>query len=324
MNTDFLFIKVAVFPGVLFVLFGCLYLMYFERKTIARIHGRIGPQYVGYGGLLQTIADLMKLMFKEWIFPKTAKKAALFLTPIALFLLAFLPLSVVPWGENWYVADFSVTLIFAFVVIAAIPFLSLLLGWSSGSKYSLIGGYRAASQQIVFEVPLFLSALTPAILANSLSLMDITKNQKIWFLVLNPIAAFVFFVSMLAMMERQPFDIPEAESELVFGWKTELSGIFFGWSIFAGYTIMIGGSALFVVLFMGGFNGPGNNLGVLWFMLKLALIWLILFAMRAVLPRYRMDQILRMSWRLMIPLSLVSIGLSIGLLFAFPNFFRGV
>lgn len=317
MATWELILKVAVFPGVLFVLFGVLYLMYFERKLIARIHGRKGPLYVGKGGFLQTIADLMKLLFKEWIFPSAAKKIIFAFIPLILFLIAFLPLGVIPWGANWYVTDFNVTMVFAFVIVAALPFLSLLLGMSSGSKYALIGGYRSASQQIAFEVPLFLSALTPALFANSLNLIDITAGQtKIWFGILNPIAGFIFFMSMLAMAERQPFDIPEAESELVFGWKTDLAGIFFGWTIFAGYTIMIAGSALFVVLFLGGFNGPGENLGVLWFLLKLAGVFITIFVIRASIPRYRMDQLLSMSWKWMIPFALISIGLTVGLMFA--------
>jgi NADH-quinone oxidoreductase subunit H len=291
--------------------------MYFERKIIARIHGRRGPLYVGKAGLLQTIADLMKLLFKEWIFPTSAKKAIFSLVPLAMFALAFLPLSVIPWDAGWIIADFDLTLVFAFVIVAALPFLSLLLGYSSGSKYALIGGYRSASQQIAFEVPLFLSALTPALFANSLSLVDVTLGQQnLWYMVLNPIAAYVFFVSILAVAERQPFDVPEAESELVFGWKTDLTGIFFGWTIFAGYTMMIGGSALFVTLFMGGFNGPSWLPGGVWFFLKLCLIFFIMFLLRATVPRYRMDQVLRMSWKWMIPLGLLSIILTVGLMFA--------
>ena len=305
-----LIVQVAVFPGVLFVLFGVLYLMYFERKLIARIHGRMGPTRTGIFGFLQTIADLMKLLFKEWVFPKAAKVVIFAFAPLILFLLAFLPLGVIPWGPNWYIVDFEVTMIFGFVVVAAIPFISLLLGWSSGSKYSLIGGYRSASQQIAFEIPLFLSALTPALFAGSLSLLDITYAQgKLMYGILNPIAGFIFFISMLAMAERQPFDIPEAESELVFGWKTDLSGIFFGWTIFAGYTIMIAGSALFVTLFLGGFNGPWGP-SVWWFLLKLAIVFFVIFVMRATFPRYRMDQLLKMSWKWMIPLSIVSIVLT--------------
>lgn len=305
-----LIVQVAVFPGVLFVLFGVLYLMYFERKLIARIHGRRGPMRTGKFGFLQTIADLMKLLFKEWVFPKTAKVIIFAFAPLILFLLAFLPLGVIPWGPNWYIIDFDVTLVFAFVIVAGLPFISLLLGWSSGSKYALMGGYRSASQQIAFEIPLFLSALTPALFAGSMSLLTITNEQdKLMFGILNPIAAVIFFISMLAMAERQPFDIPEADSELVFGWKTDLSGIFFGWTIFAGYTIMIAGSALFVTLFLGGFNGPWGP-SIWWFLLKIAIIFFIIFVMRASIPRYRMDQLLKMSWKWLIPLGLVSIVLT--------------
>ena len=305
-----LIIQVAIFPGVIFVLLGVLYLMYFERKLIARIHGRRGPMRTGKFGFLQTPADLMKLLFKEWVFPKTVKIVIFAFAPLILFMLAFLPLGVIPWDPNWYIVDFDVTLIFAFVVVAALPFISLLLGWSSGSKYALMGGYRSASQQIAFEIPLFLSALTPALFAGSLSLLDITEAQaNLMYGILNPNAAVIVFISMLAMAERQTFEIHEADSELVFGWKTDLSGIFFGWTIFAGYTIMIAGSALFVTLFLGGFNGPwGPSIG--WFMLKLAIIFFIIFVMRASIPRYRMDQLLKMSWKWLIPLGIVSIVLT--------------
>lgn len=309
------FIQYAVFPGVLFVLFGVLYTMYLERKFIARIHGRIGPQYVGKAGLLQTIADLMKLLFKEWLFPKAAKKIVYIFGPIALFLIAFLPLSLIPWDPNWIVTRMNISLILAFAILAALPFISLLLGWSSGSKYALIGGYRSASQQVAFEVPLYISTVVPALLANSLDLVEITEAQhNLWFIVLNPIAAFVFFVAMLAMIERQPFDIPEAESELVFGWKTDLAAMFFGWSIFAGYTLTIAGASLFVVLFLGGFSGPYLP-GIVWFFIKLIIVLLVLFVFRASLPRYRMDQLLRMSWNSLIPLSILSVILSVLLMY---------
>lgn len=304
-------IQLFLFPGFIYVLVSALMLMYFERKIIARIHMRRGPYYVGKAGILQTLADLLKLMFKEVIVPKTASKWVLLGVPTLMLILSWAPLAVIPYDSWYYVSRFNVSLLFVFAALSVFPFLGMLLGWGSGSKYSLIGGYRGASQQIAYELPLFLSALIPAFFAGSLDLWDIAAAQsKIWFGVLHPLAAILFFIAMLAELERIPFDIPEAESELVFGWKTDLSGIYFGFSIFAGYTLLFAESSFFVTLFLGGWNGPFLP-GWLWFFIKVAFVLFIMFWIRAAQPRYRMDQLLSMGWKKLVPFAIFNIILGV-------------
>ncbi len=304
-------IKAAIFPGVLFQLVSVLMMMWFERKVMARIHMRYGPYYVGKFGLLQTLADLLKLLLKEIIVPLKSRKFLFATIPALLLLSAFTPVTVIPFSESWYVFRFPYSAIFVIAILSMIPTLEFLAGWAGGSKYSFIGGYRAATQQVSYEVTLFLSILPSVILAGSMDLIDITKAQsQYWFILLVPLAALAYFIASLAELERIPFDIPEAESEIVFGWKTDYSGILFGFQIFSSYIFTFVEAALFTVLFLGGWMGPFLP-PILWFLVKTYLVFFVMVVVRAGLPRFRLDQLLNFGWKVLFPLAILNIFLAV-------------
>src|SRR6476619_3134745 len=250
--------KAAIFPGFLFASLIAAATIFIERKLLAKMQLRVGPLYAGkVEGIFQLLADGLKLLTKEIIVPSGADKPIFWLAPIMFVATAAAVVALIPVAPGWEVADVDVGLIAVFAILGFFPLIALLFSWASNSKYPFIGGLRALHQMIAFEIPFFLSALSVVILAGSLNLTDIAKAQHpFWFIFFLPISAFVFFISSLAELERIPFDLPEAESEIVAGWLTETSGMIFGLLQLGTYIKLYALAALFVVLFLGGWAGP--------------------------------------------------------------------
>src|SRR5919205_2357206 len=246
--------KVAVFPGFTYAALIAAATIFIERKFLAKMQLRVGPLYAGkIEGILQLIADGLKLISKEIIIPSGADKPLFWAAPIAFVATAAAVVSLIPAGPGWVVADIVVGLLAVFAILGFFPLIALLFSWASNSKYPFIGGLRALHQLIAFEIPFILSALSVVILAGSLNLTDIALAQKaFWYILFLPISAFVFYISSLAELERIPFDLPEAEAEIVAGWLTETSGMIYGLIQLGSYIKVYALSALFVILFLGG------------------------------------------------------------------------
>jgi NADH-quinone oxidoreductase subunit H len=281
---------------------------------------RLGPMRVGPYGVLQTIADTLKLLFKEAIFPRGVDRTLFVIAPLLVNVGAFLPFVVIPWGMRLQPADLNVG-IFYVVAVSSISTVGLIMaGWASNNKYALFGAMRSAAQIVSYEIPALLVILVPVMIVGSLSLQDLTMAQagglQNWFLFryfpIMPIAFVIFFVAALAETNRAPFDIPEAESELVAGFHTEYSGFFFSLFFLAEYTEMFVASAVATVLFLGGYLAPlpflqqigPVPLGWFWLWFK---AWGLIFVMmwlRWTLPRSRVDQLMYISWKVLLPIAL--------------------
>lgn len=312
----------TTFPGFTFAaLFSSIIMIWVERKFVAKIQLRVGPQYAGkYGGILQNFADLFKLLFKEIIVPDKADKKVFFAVPLALMFVAGSLLALVPAGPDFYIANPSVGVVFVFALIGLSPIIALLAGWASNSKYSFLGGLRALHQMVAYEIPMILSVLGVVILAgvlapvgsSPLSLVSIVEAQhSVWFIVLQPIGAAVFFVALLAELERIPFDLPEADSELVAGWQTEYSGMTFGIFTLATYIKFYALSGVFTTFFLGGWYGPSPVPPEVWFLVKTFFVMLAMMLPRAVMPRVRIDTLLRGGWSRLMLLTFVNLFLAV-------------
>jgi NADH-quinone oxidoreductase subunit H len=294
--------------------------VYAERKVSAFMQDRIGPNRVGPRGVLQTLADTIKLLFKEAIFPRGVDKKLFILAPLLVNVGAFMPFLVIPWGERLQPVDLNIG-VFYVTAIAALSTVGLIMaGWASNNKYALFGAMRSAAQIVSYEIPAVMILLLPVMLVGSLSLQEITQAQagglQNWFLFrffpIMPVAFIVFFTAGLAETNRAPFDIPEAESELVAGFHTEYSGMFFAMFFMAEYTEMFVFSAVATVLFLGGYMAPHPALQMLgpvpmgWFWLWFK-AWFLVFVMmwlRWTLPRSRVDQLMHIAWKVLLPISL--------------------
>jgi NADH-quinone oxidoreductase subunit H len=304
-----------------FMALGPLIYVYAERKVSAFMQDRIGPNRVGPIGLLQTVADTVKLLFKEAIFPKKVDRKLFVIAPVLVNVGAFMPFLVIPWGGRLQPADLNVG-VFYVVAIASLSTVGLIMaGWASNNKYSLFGGMRSAAQIVSYEIPSMMILLVPVMIVGSLSLRDITEAQagglQNWFLFryfpIMPIAFLVFFVAGLAEVNRAPFDIPEAESELVGGFHTEYSGFFFACFFMAEYTEMFVLSAVVSVLFFGGYLAPhpalqqigSLPLGWFWLWFKAWFFVFVMMWLRWTLPRSRVDQLMHIAWKVLLPIALV-------------------
>ncbi|MEX2355945.1 MAG: NADH-quinone oxidoreductase subunit NuoH [Thermaerobacterales bacterium] len=300
-------IKVTVlmaFIGVNFML-----MVWLERKISARIQNRVGPYRVGRPhGWLQLLADGVKLLSKEDIQPSAADRWLWYLAPIIAFAPAVLVFVILPIGPNFTIGqDLNVGLIF----IAAITSFTLvglfMAGWGSNNKYSLIGSMRAAAQLIAYEIPLVLSVIGVAMLAGSLNLREIVNAQaNVWFVFPQILAFIVFFIAGLAELNRAPFDLAEAESELVAGYQTEYSGFKWGLFFFAEYTNMFTLSAIAVVLFLGGWHGPAILPPIAWFLVKTYALVMVMMWIRWTLPRVRIDQLMDLGWKVLLPVAILN------------------
>jgi NADH-quinone oxidoreductase subunit H len=287
-----------------------LLLIWLERKFIARLQHRYGPNRVGKYGILQLVVDGIKLFTKEDIVPRDADKLIFTLAPIVGFAVALLPFLAVPIGETIIVSDLNIGILYILAVssLAVVP--TLMAGWSPNNKYNLLGGMRAAAMMISYEVPMGLAIIGVVMLTGSLSMTDIVRAQAgMWFIVPQFIGFVVFLVAAFVEAARLPFDLPEAESELVQGWTTEYSGMKFAMLLFAEYIHSIMASLLIAILFLGGWHGPLLP-GPMWLLLKTFLVLLVLMWMRATVPRVRIDQLLNIGWKILIPLALLNIAVT--------------
>jgi NADH-quinone oxidoreductase subunit H len=307
---------IKAFLIVNLVLGAFAYMTWVERKLLGRMQARYGPNRAGPFGLLQPIADLVKLLRKESFFPSSAVDVLYIAMPAAAGFTALAAFSVIPWGPVWHVGPYDITgwvvnvsiglvLIFSLGAVGIYAF--LVGGWASESKYSLLGSMRTAAQLVSYEVSLALSVLGVVLMAGSLSLVDIAVKQQdtIWFAGPQFVGLLVFLVAGVAETNRPPFDLPEAETELVAGYHTEYSGMRFGLFSMAEYINMITLSGLAVTLFFGGWGGPVLP-GPLWFVLKLAGFLFVFMWLRATLPRLRYDQLMRFGWKILLPVATVN------------------
>jgi NADH-quinone oxidoreductase subunit H len=313
-------IEFTTFPGFTFAaLFSTVFMVWVERKLIAKVQLRVGPQYAGrWEGVLQNFADLFKLLFKEMLIPDGVDKAIFVSIPLALMAISGSLLALVPLGPTTYIADPSIGAIFVFAIISFTPIVVMLAGWSSNNKYSLLGSLRALHQMVAYEIPMILSVVGVVVLAGSLDLVKIVYAQSsVWFILFQPLGAIVFFICVLAELERIPFDLPEADTELVAGWQTEYGGMNFGVFQLATYIKFYALAGIFTTFFLGGWFGPGL-LPPVWFILKTFVVMVAMMLPRAVLPRVRIDVLLRGGWtklmflaflNLFIALLVLSLGL---------------
>jgi NADH-quinone oxidoreductase subunit H len=320
-----LILKVLIFPGLAFPLLFAMIVIWFERKFLARIMLRIGPLHVGpinRTGLFQPIADFLKLIQKEIIVPDNANKFLYNIAPIIAALVAslsvaFIPYALKPDGSYWVIYYTPLSLLVILAIFTARPFIMVAAGWASNSKYCTIGAIRAALQLLAYEVPIALSLASIAIMSGTFDLAKIVEAQSsIWFIILQPIGFIVILIAMMAELSRRPFDIPFAEQEVVFGWPTEYTGAQFALIMVSEYFDLCAVTSLITVLFLGGWSGPAIPLlndispilsGILWFLLKMAILTVIIIMGRGIYPRLRIDQLLDAGWSVLIPLAIIQI-----------------
>ena len=342
--------RVMAFPGFGFAALLAAGTIFVERKMLAKLQLRVGPFYCGkFEGILQLMGDGLKLISKEIIIPAKADKPIFWAAPVLFVAAAAAFVAFIPVAPGWVVADVDLGLLGVFAVIGFFPIITILSAWSANSKFPFIGGIRALFQMVSFEIPLILSLLGVVMLTGSLNLSEIAASQSAFpWIVFLPVGAIVFFITMLAELERIPFDLPEAESEIVAGWLTELSGMMYGLVQLGTYLKLYAFAGLFVVLFLGGWNGPmvvppfpaelltGIEMGpitagpfpglplftqemlngTLWFVLKTAGVIFFILLPRGVFPRIRVDMLLNLGWGKLIGLAFVNIFIALGLLYA--------
>ena len=309
-------LSVLVSIGAIAVLgpFTMMYLTLLERKVIGRMQNRIGPNRVGKWGLLQPLADGVKMLTKEDIVPAKADKIAHFLAPVLIVMPALLVFAVIPFGRNMTAVDLNVGLLFFIAVSSTTTIAIFMAAWGSRNKFSLLGGMRSVAQMISYEVPMVLAAVPPVLMAGSLSTNQIVLAQGGWhglkWFVLTPwgvLSFLTFFLCGVAECNRSPFDLPEAESEIVAGFHTEYSGMKFALFYMAEFMNSFTISGLTATLFLGGWQGPHFLPSWLWFFLKTYALIFVMIWFRGTLPRFRVDQLMALAWKFLLPLSLVNI-----------------
>lgn len=284
-------------------------LVWFERKMVARFQDRLGPNRVGPFGLIQPIADIIKLLIKEDIMPQGADKFIFNIAPIFALATVLLLWAVIPFAPTILGADINVAVLYI-VAIGAVGTLGIIMaGWASNNKYALLGAFRTVAQMVAYEVPIVIALLVPVILARSMGMQAIVEAQSPWYIFVIPLAAFILFVAMIAEIGRTPFDINEAESEIVAGYHIEYTGMKFG-LFYAGELLhALTVSAIIATLFLGGWRGPFVDqvpiLGVFYLFLKSFLIYYVIMWVRYSFPRIRIDQMLGFSWKFLTPLALI-------------------
>lgn len=299
-------------------------LTWFERKVMAAMQLRLGPNVVGPFGLLQPFADGLKLFLKETVIPSGANKVVFVAAPMVTFVLSIIAWAVIPFGEGLVLSNINVGIMYIFAVSSLGVYGIVMAGWASNSRYAFLGALRSAAQMVSYEVSMGFIIITVLLCVGSLNLSEIVEAQKgVWFVIpLLPMAV-IFFVSALAETNRHPFDLPEAEAELVAGYQVEYSSMTFALFFLGEYANMILMSALTAILFLGGWLPPFDIApftwipGPIWFGLKIALLLFVFVWIRATFPRYRYDQLMRLGWKVFLPLSLFWVALTAGVLVAF-------
>jgi NADH-quinone oxidoreductase subunit H len=314
--TGFIILLIKLTVVLLFLLFMAAYLVWVERKFLARLQIRYGPNRAGIFGLLQPIADVVKMLTKEDTVPEGADRIFFLLAPAIVASTAFLMFAVVPFGNDitlWgqtiplVVTDLNIGLLFVFAMSSLGVYGVTLGGWASNSKYGLLGGIRGAAQMISYELSLGLSLVPVVMLAHSFSMVDIVQAQERYpFILVQPVAFLIFVISAMAESKRIPFDLPEAENELVAGYHTEYSGMRFGLFFLGEYIHIMVFGGIVSVLFLGGWRGPLLP-PVAWLLIKILIVALFMIWVRGTLPRLRYDQLMALGWKVLIPLALVNI-----------------
>jgi len=316
-------VAVILYPMVMVII-----MIWMERRVVAFIQGRLGPNRVGFQGLLQPVADAMKLFFKEDIVPRQADAFLFNLSPVLVMASSLLAFCFLPLGESFMIGSYTLDLRVATSPVALLLVLGLSSigvfgiifgGWASNSKYPLMGALRSVVQILSYEIPIGLTALTVVFFSRSMDLVAIVNNQrdaKVWFGFLLPVSFVVFWISGIAETNRAPFDLPEAESELVAGYHTEYSGMKFAFFYIAEYAHMVLVSSLVVILFFGGWLPPFPNVkalaflgrvpGFLWYLAKIMFFLYLYIWIRGTLPRYRFDALIRLVWKWLIPLAVLN------------------
>ncbi|MBM3565813.1 MAG: NADH-quinone oxidoreductase subunit NuoH [Alphaproteobacteria bacterium] len=324
-----LWIVIKIVAIVVPLLLAVAYLTYAERKVIGAMHRRKGPNVVGPFGLLQPLADGLKLFLKETVIPSRANRGVFILAPCVTFVLALAAWAVIPFGEGMVLADINVGVLYLFAISSLGVYGILMAGWASNSRYAFLGALRSSAQMVSYEVSMGFVIITVLLCVGSLNLTDIVMAQKgrlgllNWhWLPLLPMAV-IFFISALAETNRHPFDLPEAEAELVAGYNVEYSAMTFALFFLGEYANMILMAGMTTVLFLGGWLPPVDiapfNLvpGPVWFALKIAALLFVFIWVRAAFPRYRYDQLMRLGWKVFLPVSLAAVVAVSGFLVAF-------
>lgn len=334
---DFLRVFAAMIFALIFILINALIFIYVERKVWARTMQRMGPTYVGKWGILQLIADFVKILGKEIIIPAKANRIAflampVFITATSLLLVIIMPYDYVVVNTllvlepifSWISilkyaivsSYFQLGVFLIFVILSFNPIFILLTGWISNNKYSIVGGFRAAAQLLSFEIPFLLSVVAVIVLSGTLNLYEVVEKQRnIWFIFLAPLTFLLFLITAIAEAERTPFDIPDAESEIIAGWNTEYSASPFLLLILGMYVRAFVSATLLAIFFFGGWLGPALPgflaplSGPFWLMLKTYFFMFLYILIRAAFPRYRIDQLLNLSWTKLLPLSVFNLAL---------------
>ncbi|MEW9702334.1 NADH-quinone oxidoreductase subunit NuoH [Paenibacillus sp. SI8] len=303
---------------LLLVLGFVTYAIYFERKVIGWMQMRIGPNRTGPLGLLQSVADVLKLLIKEDTIPRKAERELFILAPIITFIPSFTIIATIPFSEKLFNANLNVGLLF-YVALTGISTIGIILGgWASNNKYALLGGMRSAAQMISYEVPLVISFIGVIMMTGSLNLHTIVDHQTggfwHWNFIPQIIGFVIFVIAGVSELNRTPFDLPEAESELVAGYHVEYSGFRFAFFMLSEYVYVFVIASLASLIFLGGWHAPFPFLdfipGLIWFLLKFSFIVFFLFWLRATLPRVRIDQLMGFGWKVLLPLALVNMLLT--------------
>jgi len=320
----FLLIMVKIIALVVPLLVIVAFLTYAERKVIASVQLRKGPNVVGPFGLLQPLADGLKLFSKETIFPTVSNKIVFILAPMIAFSLSIAAWAVIPIADGWVISNINVGILYLFAVSSLSVYGIIMAGWASNSKYAFMGALRSAAQMVSYEVSIGLVIVTVLLCVGSLNLTDIVYAQKSTWFVFPLFPMFVvFFISALAETNRAPFDLPEDESSLVGGYFTEYSSMLFAMFFLGEYAAMIMMSGMATILFLGGWLAPFNISllnyipGFVWFSLKTSFILFIFLWVRATFPRFRYDQLMRIGWKVFLPFSLLWVVLTSGFLLIF-------
>ncbi|OIP61649.1 MAG: NADH-quinone oxidoreductase subunit H [Nitrospirae bacterium CG2_30_41_42] len=322
MNAGIIIVKIAIVLGI--ALLHVAYATYFERKVIGHMQVRLGPMRVGPHGLLQPIADGLKLFFKEDILPANSDKPVFYLAPVIFMAAAMVNLSVIPFASNFVIANINVGLLFIFAIAGMGVYGIFISGWASNSKYAFIGGLRSSAQVISYEIAMGLSLVGVMIMAGSVNLSDIVKaqaNSVFGIFAIPQIIGFVVFtIAAVAETNRTPFDLPEAENELVAGYHVEYSGFRFALFFLGEYIAMFIMASLATVCFLGGWTIPWYITtvlpflkyvpGIVWFLLKVYAFIFFYYWIRATVPRYRYDQLMAIGWKILIPVALANLLLT--------------
>ena len=308
-------LQILLLPGLGFILGFAIFAVWFERKFLARAMLRVGPYYCGgRSGVLQVFADFLKLFMKEIIIPTSIDWPFFVAMPVLLSTIPSLALLLIPFDTNWVLWDVGSLSLPMFLAIMGIsPLIPIFSGWASNNKYSFIGAWRVAYMYISGEIPLVICAAGVAIMAGSMDLVKIVEaQQNMWFAIPQFIGCILFFLGIFIESERTPFDIPVAEVELVFGWRTEYSGILFGFTMMAEYVLFQAWTLMFVTLYLGGFNGPvlmgmPTASHIFWLLAKFLVLVVFIILIRCVFPTLRMDQMITLGWKYMTPLALLNL-----------------